>query len=74
MRRREDFELSKHTINLYAGDYSKLMALYSTRVGAAKVIRDLVHAHLRKIEEEAAQRVPVIADLGIDITDEEERL
>jgi aspartate/tyrosine/aromatic aminotransferase len=68
MRRREDHTLSKHTINLYAGDYPKLMALYSTRVGAAKVIRDLVHAHLKKIEESAAQRVPVVHDLDIELS------
>lgn len=59
MRRREDRKIVKHTLNLYAGDYAKLQDLYSTRVGAAKIIRDIVHAHIRKIEEDAAQRVPL---------------
>lgn len=67
MRRREDREISKHTLNLYAGDYAKLQALYSSRVGAAKIIRDIIHAHIRKIEEDAAQRVPLIPDLDIEL-------
>ena len=55
MRRREDHPIRKHTLNLYDGDYERLQALYSTRVGAAKIIRDIVRAHIRKIEEQAAQ-------------------
>jgi hypothetical protein len=60
MRRREDREITKHTLNLYAGDYAKLQNLYSTRIGAAKIIRDIVHAHIRKIEEDAAQKLPLL--------------
>jgi hypothetical protein len=70
MRRREDRAITKHTLNLYAGDYAKLQALYSTRVGAAKIIRDIVHAHIRKIEEDAAQRIPLISDLDVDLAPE----
>lgn len=58
MRRREDRAISKHTLNLYHGDYAKLQTLYSSRVGAAKIIRDIVRAHIRSIEENAAQRLP----------------
>ena len=58
MRRREDRAITKHTLNLYAGDYPRLMALYGTRVGAAKIIRDIVRAHIRKIEENAQQKLP----------------
>lgn len=72
MRRREDRAISKHTLNLYAGDYEKLRALYSTRVGAAKIIRDIIHAHLRKIEEDAAQKIPLVSDLDVDLEPEEE--
>jgi aspartate/tyrosine/aromatic aminotransferase len=57
MRRREDRAITKHTLNLYAGDYAKLQSLYGSRVGAAKIIRDVMHAHIRKIEEDAAQKV-----------------
>jgi hypothetical protein len=70
MRRREDHALSKHTLNLYAGDYPKLQVLYSSRVGAAKIIRDIVHAHIRKIEEDAAQKIPLVGDLDVEIEEE----
>jgi hypothetical protein len=71
MRRREDHAITKHTLNLYSGDYAKLQALYSTRVGAAKIIRDIVHAHIRKIEEDAAQRIPLVSDLDVDLSPEQ---
>ena len=67
MRRREDRAISKHTLNLYAGDYEKIQAWAGMRIGAAKVIRDLVHAHVRKIEDEAAQQVNLVGDLEIDL-------
>jgi hypothetical protein len=70
MRRREDRAISKHTLNLYAGDYEKLRALYSTRVGAAKIIRDIIHAHLRKIEEDAAQKIPLVDELDIEFEED----
>lgn len=65
--RREDQEISKHTLNLYRGDYAKLQSLYSSRIGAAKIIRDIVRAHLRKIEESAAQRLPARETMDLDI-------
>ena len=70
MRRREDRTITKHTMNLYAGDYAKLQALYGSRVGAAKIIRDLIHFHIRKIEEEAAQKTPLIHDLDLNLVEE----
>jgi len=67
MRRREDRDITKHTLNLYAGDYAKLQALYPPRIGAAKIIRDIIHAHIRQIEESAAQRIPIVDTLDIEI-------
>jgi hypothetical protein len=67
MTHREDRAISKHTLNLYAGDYAKLQALYSTRVGAAKIIRDIIHAHIRKIEEDAAQKITLIDVLDLNL-------
>lgn len=67
MRRREDRAISKHTLNLYAGDYERLQGLYPPRIGAAKVIRDLIHVHIRKIEEEAAQHTQHVLDLDIEL-------
>jgi|RhiMethySRZTD1v2_1073278.scaffolds.fasta_scaffold113288_1 hypothetical protein len=72
MRRREDRAIVKHTLNLYAGDYAKLQSLYSSRVGAAKIIRDIIHAHIRKIEEDAAQKIPLIGDLDMNLVPEED--
>jgi hypothetical protein len=71
MRRREDRPIIKHTINLYVGDFAKLQALYSTRVGAGKIIRDLIHAHIRMVEENAAQKIPLVHDLDIDMEEAE---
>jgi hypothetical protein len=56
MKRREDRPITKHTMNLYAGDYARLQALYPTRIGAAKIVRDIIHAHIRRVEEKAGQR------------------
>ena len=67
MKRREDRPISKHTLNLYAGDYEKLQALYSTRVGAAKIIRDVIHAHIRRIEEDAAQKTGLVRNLDVEV-------
>ena len=67
MRRREDKLIHKHTLNLFAGDYETLQTLYGNRVGAAKVIRDLVHAHIRRVKETAAQRSEFIQELDIDL-------
>lgn len=61
-RRREDRMMTKHTLNLYQGDYDRLQQLYGTRVGAAKIIRDIVRAHIRLIEESAAQKLPYMED------------
>ena len=57
MRRREDFAIRRHTLNLYDGDYEALQAIHGTRVGAAKVIRDLVRAHLKEVGRKADRRI-----------------
>ena len=67
MKRREDHPISKHTLNLYQGDYEELQALYSTRIGAAKIIRDLVRAHIKKVKENAAQRMSLVGDLDVEL-------
>lgn len=59
MRRKEDHPLKKHTLNLYEGDFDRLIMLYD-RLGAGKVVRTLVRAHLRKIDAQAAQFLPEI--------------
>lgn len=70
--KREERDITKHTLNLYAGDYAKLQGLYPTKMGAAKVIRDIVHAHIRKIEEDAQQNLSpaLVRDLGVELGSE----
>jgi hypothetical protein len=43
-------ELSKHTLNLFPGDYAKLQDLYPD-IGAATIIRRIVRAFITQIEE-----------------------
>jgi hypothetical protein len=64
MKRREDIPISKHTLNLFEGDYQRLQDLYP-KLGAGKIVRALVRAHLRKIEERTNQRNTT--DLDIDL-------
>lgn len=54
MRRKEDKPLHKTTLNLVKGDFEKLQEAYP-RLGAGKVVRELVNAHVRRIEEQAQQ-------------------
>jgi hypothetical protein len=54
-RRREQTPISKHTLNLYRGDFEKLADLYP-RNGAGKIIRDLVRRHLRHVEQQILDR------------------
>jgi len=56
MKRREDFPLMKVTLNLYDGDFQRLQSLYP-RLGASKVIRVLVHSHLKDINDKAVSRI-----------------
>ena len=56
MKRREDFPLMKVTLNLYDGDFQRLQALYP-RIGASKVIRTLVHSHLKDINDKTTVRI-----------------
>jgi hypothetical protein len=43
-------ELSKHTLNLFPGDYAKLQEFFPD-TGAATIIRRIVHAFITEIEE-----------------------
>ncbi len=56
-RRKERLPLESTNIRLFAGDMERLCEYYP-RVGANKVIRELVHQHLRSIEEAVRAAVP----------------
>jgi len=71
MRRREDRAITKHTLNLYAGDYEKLQQIHGTRIGAAKVIRDLVDFHIKKIQNEAEQKMGLVGDLNVPLEEKQ---
>lgn len=61
-KRREAEPLTKHLVNLFQGDFDRLQDLHP-RLGAGKVIRMLVRAHIKRAEEHAAQKVkPVTVD------------
>jgi len=57
MRRKEDFELEKVTLNLRKGDFERLRGLHG-RLGASKVIRELVIGHIKRVEETVNQNIP----------------
>jgi len=67
-RRKEVYPLERVHVSLYEGDFAKLGDLYP-RAGATKVIRLLVHDHVRKIEEAKAQAAPSpkISDEDLDV-------
>jgi hypothetical protein len=54
VRRKEAEPLKKHLVSLYEGDFEELQSLHG-RLGASKVIRILVRAHLKRAKEKAAQ-------------------
>ena len=57
MRRKEAYPLEKVTLNLREGDFGRLQVLHG-RLGAGKVIRELVIGHIKRVEEHVAQAVP----------------
>ena len=44
-----DEELTKHTLNLFLGDYEKLRELYPD-VGAGAIIRRIVRRYIEQVE------------------------
>lgn len=68
MKRKEDRPITKHTLNLYAGQLDKLQELHP-RLGAAKVIRTLIEDHIRSNAEGAAQRFDPIPEPNVKLED-----
>lgn len=64
MRRKESRPIQKVSLNLYADDMAKLRALHP-RLGSGKVIRELVAAHIKRVEEQAAQSAGVVPNIVI---------
>ena len=59
MKRKENYPLQKVTLNLREGDFERLRVLHG-RLGAGKVIRELVMGHLARVDEQVAQKVDQI--------------
>lgn len=56
-------ELSKHTLNLFPGDYAKLQELYPD-IGAATIIRRVIRRFIEQIEESGTSPVaPISSDI-----------
>lgn len=66
MKRKEDRPISKHTLNLYAGQLDKLQELHP-RLGAAKVIRTLVDDHIRAVAEGLNQIAEPLPEPNVNI-------
>lgn len=64
MRRKEPYPLEKVTLNLRKGDFGKLQVLHG-RLGAGKVIREMVIGHINRVEEQAAARLPFVESPSI---------
>lgn len=63
MKKREAFPLQKVTLNLFEGDFDWLRE-NNGRLGAGKVIRELVRAHRNRVENRLGP-IPV-PDIDID--------
>ena len=45
-------DLTKHTLNIYSGDYAKIQAWWP-EIGAAAVIRRIIRQFVEKVEAES---------------------
>jgi hypothetical protein len=63
MVKKVEEELSKHTLNLFSGDYNRLQELYPD-IGAGPIIRRLVRDYLSKVE---AARPPLTVKEQVQI-------
>lgn len=62
MRRMEREPLARHSIKLFSGDFETLQDLHP-RLGAGKVVRELVRSHILKAKEAVAQKKATV-DIG----------
>lgn len=56
-------DITKHTMNLFSGDYAKLQDLYPD-IGAATIIRRIVRAFITQIEEKGTD---VAAEIHVEL-------
>jgi hypothetical protein len=58
----KDEMLTKHTMNLFTGDYAKLQQYYPD-IGAATIIRRVIRAFVNQIEEKGQDGVKIDVDI-----------
>jgi len=66
MQRKSAYPLVKITLNVGAEDWEKLK-LFHPKLGPSRVLRELLRAHVRRIEERANQSPLTQADLDNSI-------
>jgi hypothetical protein len=49
MKRKADYPITKHSLNLRDGDWGRLQEMHP-RLGAGRVIREMVIAHVDRVE------------------------
>lgn len=64
MRNDDEDGLSKHTLNLYPGDYEKLRELFPD-VGAAAIIRRIVRRHIEHVEATGSKSIDPKVEIKI---------
>ena len=75
MKRKEDFPIERHSLNLFTGDFARLQEI-AGRMGAGKVVRALVRGYIEKMEKLVNQKLPIppIEDISVEIPDLKELL
>lgn len=63
MRKKEDFPLQKVTVKLYDGEFAQLQTLHP-RIGASKVVRMLVHSHIKSVMARAKAREEIAHEVA----------
>lgn len=59
-----DEELTKHTLNLYEGDYEKLRELYPD-VGAGAIVRRIVRRFIEQVEAQGGTSIDAKVEIKI---------
>jgi len=58
--KRSDTPLEKVTLNMFQGDADRLRELFRRQGGASFIVRNLVRQYLRRLDEEASQKTPIL--------------
>jgi hypothetical protein len=64
--RKESEPLQRVTLSLYKKDYQRMLDIYPV-VGAAKVIRMLVHQHVSNLSQKIEDKLELIEELELEI-------